>query len=61
MAMESCLEILLRYNIQNVTIEADSELVINSVKRINSRVAPEKISQNWRLLQVYQRIQVHLR
>ncbi|MFX7090598.1 ribonuclease H family protein, partial [Acinetobacter baumannii] len=30
MAMESCLEILLKYNIQNVIIEADSELDINS-------------------------------
>eukprot|EP00253_Pinus_taeda_P024480 PITA_24480 len=60
MAMELCLEILLRYNIQNVIIEADSELVINSVKRINVGAAPEKISKHWQLLQVYQRIQAHL-
>lgn len=44
MAMELCLEILLKYNIQNVIIEADSELVINSVKRINVGTALEKIS-----------------
>ena len=42
MAMELCLEILLKYNIHNVIIEADSELVINSVKRVNATVAPEK-------------------
>ena len=35
-AMELLLEILLRHNIQNVIIEADSELVINSVKEINT-------------------------
>jgi len=61
MAMELCLEILLKYNIQNVNIEVDSELVINSVKRINVGVALEKISKHWRLLQVYQIIQTHLR
>lgn len=61
MAMETCLEILLRYNIQNVTIEVDSELVINSAKRINVGATPEKISEHWKLLQIYQRIQVHLR
>lgn len=60
MAMELCLEILLKYNIHNVIIEADSELVINSVKRINAGAAPEKISGHWWLLQVYQRIQSHL-
>ena len=61
MAMELCLEILLKYNIQNVIIEANSKLFINSVKRINAGAAPEKISKHWRLLQVYQRIQAHLR
>lgn len=61
MQMELCLEILLKYNIHNVIIEANSELVINLVKRISVGVAPEKISRHWRLLQVYQRIQVHLR
>jgi len=61
MAMELCLEILLKYNIQDVIIEADSELVINSVKRINAGTTPEKMSEHWRLLQVYQRIQALLR
>jgi len=61
MVMESCLEILLKYNIQNVIIEADLELVINSIKRINVSATPEKISEHWQLLQVYQRIQTHLR
>lgn len=61
MAMEVCLEILLKYNIHNVIIETDSELVINSVKRINVGAAPEKISGHWWLLQVYKRIQAHLR
>ena len=61
MAMELCLEILLKYNIHNVIIEADSELVINSMKRINAGVAPEKISVHQQLLQVYQIIQSHLR
>ncbi len=46
MAMELCLEILLKYNIHNVIIEADSELVINSVKRINAGAAPEKILEH---------------
>lgn len=61
MEMELCLEILLEYNIHNVIIEADSKLVINSVKRISVGVAPEKIPRHWWLLQVYERIQVHLR
>ena len=45
MAMELCLEILLEYNIHNVIIEADSELVINSVKRI-SAVLHQRKSQD---------------
>ena len=47
MVMESCLEIMLKHNIHNVIIEADSELVINSVKRINASATPEKISEHW--------------
>lgn len=61
MVMELCLDILLKYNIHNVIIEADLELVINSMKRINASAAPEKLSGHWWLLQVYQRIQAHLR
>lgn len=61
MVMGLCLEILLKYNIHNVIIEADSELVINSVKRINDGATAEKISGHWRLQQVYQIIQACLR
>lgn len=50
MVMELCLEILLNHNIQNVIIEADSKLVINSMKRVNAGTAPEKISGHWQLL-----------
>jgi len=60
MAMEFCLEILLKHKIHNVIIKADSELVINLVKRINDGTTLEKILEHWQLLQVYQRIQVHL-
>lgn len=47
MVMELCLETLLRHNIQNFFIEDDSELVINSVKRINIGVTPKRISGHW--------------
>jgi len=60
MVMELCLEILLKHNIHNVIIEANSKLVINSVKRVNVGTAPEKILGHSWLLQVYQRIQSHL-
>jgi len=33
MALEQCLEILKNDNLQNIIIEANSELIINSVKR----------------------------
>ena len=45
-AMELCLEIPLKHNIHNVIIEADSKLVINSVKRINVGIALEKILEH---------------
>ena len=48
-------------NRQNVIIEADSELIINSVKRISHGMEPEKVSKHWRLIQVFQRIQRHLK
>lgn len=60
MALEKCLEILKNDNLQNIIIEADSELIINSVKRIYCGSAPEKVSRHWRLLRVYQRIHAHL-
>ena len=46
MAMESCLEILLKHNIHNVIIEVELELVINLVKKINIGATPEKISEH---------------
>lgn len=44
------LEILLKCKIHNVIIEADSELVINSVEWISVGAALEKISGHWRIL-----------
>lgn len=61
MLLEQCLEILIEYNLHNKIIEVDSELTINLVKRIGNGSAPEKVSKQWWLLQVYQHIQLHLR
>lgn len=61
MAMEQCLELLVQDNRQNVIIEADSELIINTVKKISWGSEPKKVSKHWRLIQVFQRIQLHLR
>lgn len=61
MALEQCLEILMEINLHNSIIEADSKLIINSVKKICNGIAPERVSKHWRLLQVYQRIQSYLR
>lgn len=41
-------------------VEADSELIVNSVKRISWGTTPNKTSKNWRLIQIFQRIQLHL-
>ena len=60
MAMEQCLEILTENRSSNVIIEVDSEITINSIKRINCGSKTEKVSNHWRLIQVYQRIQTHL-
>eukprot|EP00253_Pinus_taeda_P001503 PITA_01503 len=60
MAMEHCLEFLVQENYQNMIIEADSKLIINSVKRISWGMKPEKASRNWRLVQVFQWIHSHL-
>jgi len=50
MVMEQCLEFLIQDNQHNVIIEADSELVINMVKRISWGTVPKKASRNWRLI-----------
>jgi len=60
MALEQCLELLKLNHRSNVIIEADSEISINVVKKINYGIVPESVSKHWRLIQVYQRIQKHL-
>lgn len=60
MTLEQCLELLNLNQSSNVIIEADSEISINVVKRISCGVAPKKVSNHLRLIQVYQRIQKHL-
>jgi len=56
MALKQCLEILIESDLHNAIVEVDSELIINSVKKICNGTTPEKVSKHWRLLQVYQRI-----
>ena len=56
MALEECLEILIELNLHNTIIEADFDLIINSVKKIFKGTTPERVSKHWWLLQVYQRI-----
>lgn len=41
-------------------IEADSELIINSVQKIDNGTAPDKVSKHWKLNRVFQGIQSHL-
>lgn len=60
MALEQCLDFLKQDNFLNVIIEADSKLIINSVKRISWGMALEKVLKHWRLIQGFQRIQSHL-
>eukprot|EP00253_Pinus_taeda_P024910 PITA_24910 len=60
LAMEHCLEFLLQHNQHNVIVEANSDLIINSAKKIIRGTAPEKVSKNWRLILIFQRIHNHL-
>ena len=53
MAMEQCLEFMIQDNRHNVIIEADSELIINSTKRISWGTTPEKVSKNWSLIHIF--------
>lgn len=55
-AMEQCLELLVQENRQNVIIKAESELIINSARRISWGMGPKKVSKHWRLIQVFQQI-----
>jgi len=56
MALEKFLDFQKQDNYQNVIIEAYSELIINSLKRISYAMALKKVSKHWRLIQVFQRI-----
>lgn len=60
MVLEQCLDFLKQENLHNIIIEANSEPIINSVKRICCGIEPEKVLSHWRLIQVFQRIQFHL-
>ena len=60
MALEQCLELLKLNHNSNVLIEVESEISINAVKKISYGTAPERVSKQWRLIQVYQRIHKHL-
>ena len=53
MALEQCLELLKLNTSSNVLIEADSEISINVVKKISYGTTPERVSKQWRLIQVY--------
>jgi len=61
MAIQQGLEILMNYDLHNTIIEADSELTINLVKRINTGTTPNKVSNHWRISQVFHQVQSHLR
>lgn len=53
MALEQCLEILIKSNLHNAIIESDSELVINVAKKICNGTTLGKVSKHWRLSQVF--------
>ena len=57
MALEQCLELLKLNHSSNFLIKVDSEISINAVRKISFGTAPKKVSQQWRLIQGYQRIQ----
>lgn len=46
MALEQCLDFLKQDNLRNIIIEADSELIINSAKRICCGTESEKVSRH---------------
>lgn len=60
MALEQCLDFMEQDNYQNVIVEADSKLIINLAKTISCGTTPNKVSKHWRLIQVFQWIQIHL-
>lgn len=46
MALEKCLERLIESNLHNAIVEADSELIINSIKKICNGTTPKKLSKH---------------
>lgn len=60
MALEQCLEILVDLDSHNVIIEADSELIIRAAKKICNGTSPDKVSNHWRLSQIFHHIYSHL-
>jgi len=60
MAMEQCLDLLKQNNCLNVMIEANLELIINSVQKIHNGTVLDKVSKHWNLIRVFQIIQSHL-
>lgn len=53
MAIKQGLEILIDHNLHNTITEEDSELKINSIKRIGTGKTPEKFSHHWILSNIY--------
>ena len=60
MALEKFLEILVNSDSHNIIIEADSELIIRTTKKICNGTTPDKVSKHWRLSQVFHCIHSHL-
>lgn len=60
LALEQCLEIMVEANLQNVIIEADSELTIKAAKRIHNGTSSDKVSKHWKLMHIFHRIHSHL-
>jgi len=50
MALEKCLEIMIKSNLHNAIIEADFELIINATKKISNGKALGKVSKHLRIL-----------
>jgi ribonuclease HI len=59
-ALELSLEILSRERMTNTIVEADSTLVIKTVKRIQNGTRVGKVHKQWCLAHSLQKIQEHL-
>jgi len=60
LALDECLEIPVEANLQNVIIEANSDLIIRVAKKIQNGTSPDKVSKHWKLLHIFHRIHSHL-